>query len=132
MGTLDAAVRGAARTALALFGKEVTYRYLDTGAYDSATDSAPQVYDDVTVHAVREPYKSRFGEVLSGDVREGDRKVTIAAAELEAAAAALTRARSEPEPGDLLVMDGATWQVIHVDRQDATDEAAIYAIHVRK
>jgi hypothetical protein len=87
---------------LARFGGEAVLRRLRKSAYDPAAGRATRIATDYNLRALAGSY--RLGQVDGSLIRSDDRRVL-----LEAAGDA-----PAPQPGDRLIMDGATYAIVAV------------------
>ncbi len=117
--SLDAAVRKAAKTVLAKFGTSTVIRRVTGTAYDPTTRTMAPVTTDTTVKGRFEDYTDRQ---FSETIKAGDRKLTIAAADL-----AYT-----PTPAEKVVSAGIIYQIVTVKQEMATDQAALYTLQLRR
>lgn len=116
---LDAPLRKAASTVLSKLGTSIAIRRVTSTAYSTVTRSMMPVTQDFTVKGRLDEYTDRQ---LSDTVRAGDRKLTIAAADLT----------FEPTVDDQAVIAGTIYEVIRVMTELATDQAAIYVMQLRR
>lgn len=117
--SLDSPLRKVAQTVLKHFGTDVTFRRVTGTAYSTTTRTMAPTTADTTVKARIDEYKDRE---LSDTIHAGDRKITVAAADL-----AYT-----PSVDDLVVIATVVYTVIRVEPQLATDQAAIHVVQVRR
>jgi hypothetical protein len=119
MANLDAVMRKAATTVVGKFGTDVTIRRVTATAYSPSAGTMAPVTVDTTIKGRIEEYRDRQ---LSDTIRAGDRKVTIAAADIALA----------PTIEDQVVVAGLGYNVVNVTREMATDLAAIYVLQLRR
>ena len=108
-----------ARRLIAERGKPITLRRLEPASYSTATG---QITATVTDHAVRAVIEEYGAHQIQGLVRQGDRKVLMAADGL-----ALT-----PRPGDQIVLDGETFTAVRVEGIFAGALPAVYTLQIRR
>lgn len=117
--TLDAPLRKVAQSVLAKFGTSVTIRRVTGTSYSTTTRSMVPTTADTVVKGRLDEYLDReLGEV----VHVGDRKLTIAAADLT----------FTPTVDDKVVIATLVYEVIRVQSDIATDAAAIYVMQIRR
>lgn len=119
MGRLDAPLRKAAQKVLGAFGQDVTIRTVTGTAYNVTTRTMTPTTADVTVAGRLDNYRDRE---LLGTIRAGDRKLTIAAADVSAI----------PTVADKVVIASTVWDIIDVLPEQATDQAALYVLQLRR
>lgn len=118
--SLDTQLRRVARTVLRRVGTVVTFRQVTVGTYSYLSGTATPTTTDTAVRARVEDYTERE---LSGTVLLGDKRVIIAAVDLE----------TPPRAHDLVVFedDGPEWDVVRVVTHYAQHEPALYELQVR-
>lgn len=129
MGALDKIPSLAARQ-FAKFGTTVIYQTVTQGAYDPATATVSQSVSKQTIKGIVEDYSiglRMIQQMGSSDapgtsIREGDKKVTIAAFGFTGV----------PVNGDKLTVGIDTYAVIGVTTVYASDVVALYALHCRR
>ena len=112
--TLATSLRATASKLMAKFGGTATIRRVTTGTYNPVTGTASESTSDTTVKGVVEDVNAREVNDL---VQAGDRRLTIAAADVNAA----------PTTADKVVISNVVHQVIRVttieqDNQPITHE----------
>ena len=112
--TLATSLRATASKLMAKFGGTATIRRVTTGTYNPVTGTASESISDTTVKGVVEDVNAREVNDL---VQAGDRRLTIAAADVNAA----------PTTADKVVISNVVHQVIRVttieqDNQPITHE----------
>ena len=118
MANLDIAMRAVGKTILGTFGTDVTMRRVLTGEYNTTTGAPIRTEIDKTVKGRLDEYHNReIGET----VQVGDRKLTIAAADLT----------FNPSSADEVVINDEIYRVVNVKSTQATDEAAIHEMQIR-
>lgn len=116
---LDAPLRKVAHTVLAMFGTSVTLRRVSGTAYNTATGTMAPTTSDTVVKARLDEYRDRE---LSDLIHAGDRKVTLAAADLSFL----------PTIDDLVVIASLEYEVLRVQSELGTDQAVLYILQVRR
>lgn len=116
---LDAPLRTVAQTILRTFGTSVTLRRVTGTAYNTSTGTMTPTTSDTVVKARIDEYRDRE---LSDTIHAGDRKVTVAAADLS----------FTPTVDDVLLIASVPYDVIRVQPELATDLAAIHVLQVRR
>jgi len=111
---LAGSLRKTASKLMSKFGGDVTIRVITVGAYNPTTGTASESTADTTVKGVLEDVNAREVNDL---VQAGDRRLTIAAADVSAA----------PTTADKVVISSVVHQVIRVttieqDNQPITHE----------
>lgn len=100
------------------FGGDVTFRVITVGAYDPATGTAGETTSDTTVKGVIEDVSVRE---INDLVQAGDRKLTVAAADLSAA----------PKIADKVLISGVTHQIIRVETIEQDNRAITHELILR-
>lgn len=124
---LDAPLRKVARAVLRTFGTTVTVRRVTAAAYNTATGTMTPTISDTVVKARIDEYTDRelgFSVATQAGqlIRAGDRKVTIAAADLS----------FTPSVDDQVVIAAVEYEIIRVQPELATNQAAIHVLQVRR
>lgn len=125
--SLDTPLRKVAQTVLKRFGTDVTFRRVTGAAYNTSTGTMTPTTADTTVKARIDEYTDRelgfsVATQTAPPVRAGDRKVTVAAADLS----------YTPTVDDRVVIATLVYDIIRVQPQLATDLAAIHIVQVRR
>jgi hypothetical protein len=125
MGILDGALRGVAATLMGQFGTSAILRTA-TGGYDPATGVTTLAPTDVPVRGTLEAYPELQmlggGRATDEGILRGDKKFTLAA-----------QGVPKPKPAvHRLVIGDVVWNIVKVDPQMATDQAALYVLQVRR
>lgn len=103
------------------FGRLVTLRRVTAGTLDTATDTITGAgTTDATVKAVVLDYQQR--EIDGDMVIRGDKRVLIAAADLDSA----------PAKSDRIIDGGVTYQIENVEIVGPGDTDLLYKLQVRK
>ena len=100
------------------FGGDATIRTVTTGAYDPVTGTASESVSDATVKGVVEDVNAREVNDL---VQAGDRRLTIAAADVNAA----------PTSADRVIISGVTYQVVRIATIDQDNQPITYELILR-
>jgi len=100
------------------FGGDVTVRVITVGAYNPVTGTASETTSDTTVKGVLEDVTLREVNEL---VQAGDRKLTVAAADLSSA----------PTTADKILIGGVTHQVIRVVTIEQDNQAITHELILR-
>lgn len=117
---LDTPLRKVAQTVLRKFGTDVTFTHSTPGTYDPATGTAADpATTSVTVKGRIDDYRARE---LSDTVRATDKKLSIAAADLDSA----------PDVDDSVTVAGSVYDIVRVEPVMATDLDALYVIQLRR
>src|SRR6188768_3855579 len=104
MTALDTRARNTAERMIDKFGKVMSLNRATVGAYDPSTGNATETPSLTTIKGVvSKPSPIAFGMGLA---QRGDMKVLVAAQPLDTLV---------PAPGDELIFDSKTWQVVSVD-----------------
>lgn len=117
--SLDTPLRKVAQTVLKQFGTSVTFRRVTGTAYNTTTRTMTPTTADTVVKGRLDEYKDRE---LSDTIHAGDRKLTVAAADL-----AYT-----PSVDDKVVIATVMYDIVRVEPQLATDLAAIHVVQLRR
>ena len=100
------------------FGGDATIRTATTGVYNPVTGTASESTSDTTVKGVVEDVNAR--EV--GDlIQAGDRRLTIAAADISAA----------PTSADRVIISGVTYQVVRIATIEQDNQPITYELILR-
>lgn len=120
MGRLDRPLRKVAQTVLKQFGTDVTFTSSTPGGYDPATgtvsDAATSSY---TVKGRLDEYQARE---LNDTIQVGDRRLTIAAADVNTA----------PDVNDSVTVAGVAYDIVRVENVMGTDENVYYVLQLRR
>lgn len=123
MSAIDTIARAQAKSAIAKYGKRLTFRALTTGAHDAVTHSPGVVEAVYTLRGLLEEYALR--EVDGTNVMRGDMKVTVAAKDNEV-----------PKVGWTVDLDVAVpparFTIIAVGAVYSGEQVALYICQVRK
>lgn len=125
--SLDSPLRRVAQKVLATFGTSVTIRRVTGTAYNTTTRTMTPTTADTTVKARIDEYTDRelgfsVATQTAPPIRAGDRKVTVAAADLAYV----------PSVDDKVMIATLIYDVIRVQPELATDLAAIHVLQVRR
>ena len=116
--TLATPLRKVATKLMSKFGGDVTLRTVTPGIYNPTTGTASEATSDVTIKGVLEDVSAR--EV--GDlIQAGDRRLTIAAADVSAA----------PTTADRVIISGATYQVVRITTIEQDNQPITYELILR-
>ena len=100
------------------FGGDVTLRTVTTGIYNPTTGTASEVTSDASIKGVLEDVTNR--EV--GDlIQAGDRRLTIAAADVTAA----------PTTANRIIISGVTYQVVRIATIEQDNQPITYELILR-
>jgi hypothetical protein len=116
--TLASPLRKVASKLMARFGGVVTLRSVTTGVYNATTGTISETVTDTTVRGVLEDVNAREVNEL---VQAGDKRLTIAAADIAAA----------PKTADRVVIGGISHQIIRVDTIEQDNTAITYELILR-
>ena len=116
---LDAPLRKVAQSVLGKFGTSVAIRRVTGTAYNTTTGTMIPTTVDTVVKGRLDEYTDRQ---LSDTIRAGDRKLTIAAADLTI----------PPTVDDTVVIAMLVYEVVRVVSEQATDLSAIHVLQVRR
>ena len=98
---LAGSLRKTATKLMSKFGGDVTLRTVTPGVYNPTTGTASEATSDASIKGVLQDVSAR--EV--GDlIQAGDRRLTIAAADVNAA----------PTTADRIIINGVTYQVVRI------------------
>ena len=100
------------------FGGDATIRTVTTGAYDPVTGTASESVSDATVKGVLEDVSAREVNDL---IQAGDRRLTIAAADVNAA----------PTTADRVIISGVTYQVVRITTIEQDNQPITYELILR-
>ena len=116
--TLATSLRATASKLMAKFGGTATIRSVTTGTYNPVTGTASESISDTTVKGVVEDVNAREVNDL---VQAGDRRLTIAAADVNAA----------PTTADKVVISSVVHQVIRVTTIEQDNQPITYELILR-
>ena len=116
--TLATSLRATASKLMAKFGGTATIRRVTTGTYNPVTGTASESISDTTVKGVVEDVNAREVNDL---VQAGDRRLTIAAADVNAA----------PTTADKVVISSVVHQVIRVTTIEQDNQPITYELILR-
>lgn len=115
---LAGSLRKTATKLMSKFGGDVTLRTVTTGIYNPTTGTASEVTSDASIKGVLEDVNAR--EV--GDlIQAGDRRLTIAAADVSAA----------PTTADRLVIQGQIFQIVRIATIEQDNQPITYELILR-
>ena len=115
---LAGSLRKTASKLMSKFGGDATIRTVTTGVYNPVTGTASESTSDTTVKGVVEDVSAR--EV--GDlIQAGDRRLTIAAADVTAA----------PTTADRIIISGVTYQVVRITTIEQDNQPITYELILR-
>jgi len=115
---LAGSLRKTASKLMSKFGGDVTIRVIIVGAYNPTTGTASESTADTTVKGVLEDVNAREVNDL---IQAGDRRLTIAAADVSAA----------PTTADRIIISGVTYQVIRVTTIEQDNQPITYELILR-
>lgn len=118
MGILDGPLRNVAQTLLSKFGQNAKLKRVTTGVFQAENDAVANTNVAVPVKAL---VPSSISKEAKGLVKEGDKVVLIAAAEVGVA----------PQPKDLFELDGREHEIALVTPTMSGDQAALYELVLR-
>ena len=115
---LAGSLRKTASKLMSKFGGDVTLRTVTPGVYNPTTGTASEATSDTSVKGVLEDVNAR--EV--GDlIQAGDRRLTIAAADISAA----------PTSADRVIISGVTYQVVRIATIEQDNQPITYELILR-
>jgi hypothetical protein len=116
--TLATSLRATASKLMAKFGGTATIRRVTNGTYNPVTGTASESTSDTTVKGVVEDVNAREVNDL---VQAGDRRLTIAAADVNAA----------PTTSDRIIISGVTYQVVRIATIEQDNQPITYELILR-
>jgi hypothetical protein len=116
--TLAIPLRKVASKLMARFGGTITLRSVTIGVYNATTGTISETVVDTTVRGVLEDVNLREVNEL---VQAGDKRLTIAAADIAAA----------PKTADRVVISNITHQIIRVQTIEQDNTAITYELILR-
>jgi len=116
--TLATPLRKVATKLMSKFGGDVTLRTVTPGVYNPTTGTASEVTSDVIIKGVLEDVNAREVNDL---IQAGDRRLTIAAADVSAA----------PTTADRVVISSVVHQVIRVTTIEQDNQPITYELILR-
>lgn len=117
--SLDSALQSVASRVLTIFGTSVTIRRVTVGTYSTATRSQAPTNTDYMVKGRLDNYTDKE---IQGTIQAGDRKLTIAAADVVFV----------PVPHDKAVIGSVPFDVVAVTREQVVDSPALYILQIRQ
>ena len=115
---LAGSLRKTATKLMSKFGGDVTLRTVTPGIYNPTTGTASEVTSDTSIKGVLQDVSTR--EV--GDlIQAGDRRLTIAAADVNAA----------PTTADRIIISGVTYQVVRIATIEQDNQPITYELILR-
>ena len=115
---LAGSLRKTAAKLMSKFGGNVTLRTVAPGVYNPTTGTASEVAADVTIKGVLEDVSAREVNDL---IQAGDRRLTIAAADVNAA----------PTTSDRVIISGVTYQVVRIATIEQDNQPITYELILR-
>ncbi len=116
--TLATPLRKVATKLMSKFGGDATIRTVTTGVYNPTTGTTSETTSDVTIKGVLEDVSAReVGDVIQA----GDRRLTIAAADVAAA----------PTTADRIIISGVTYQVVRIATIEQDNQPITYELILR-
>ena len=116
--TLSSSLRKTASKLMSKFGGNVTLRTVAPGVYNPTTGTASEATSDVTIKGVLEDVSAREVNDL---IQAGDRRLTIAAADVNAA----------PTTADRIIISGVTYQVVRIATIEQDNQPITYELILR-
>ncbi len=118
---LDAPLKKVAKSVLDRFGTSTALRRVTSTAYNPATRKMAPVTTDIALKGRFFQYTDR--QMLANpSIKAGDRGLYIAAADLPAPLVV----------SDKIVKDGIAYEIVRSEAMQATDEAAMYELQLRR
>jgi hypothetical protein len=115
---LAGSLRKAAVKLMSKFGGDVTLRTVTLGVYNPTTGTASETTSDVTIKGVLEDVNAREVNDL---IRAGDRRLTIAAADVSAA----------PTTADRVIISSVAYQVVRIATIEQDNQPITYELILR-
>jgi hypothetical protein len=115
---LAGSLRKTATKLMIKFGGDVTLRTVTTGIYNPTTGTASEVTSDTSIKGVLEDVNAREVNDL---IQAGDRRLTIAAADVSAA----------PTTADRIIISGVTYQVVRIATIEQDNQPITYELILR-
>jgi hypothetical protein len=119
--SLDAPLRKVAKSVLAKFGTGLAIRRVTGSAYSPATRSMNPQTTDTEIKGRFFQYTDRQ-MAANPSIKAGDRGLEIAAADVPAT----------PKISDKIVYDSSVFDIVNIETIQATDEAALYVLQLRR
>ena len=116
--TLATPLRKVATKLMSKFGGDVTLRTIATGIYNPTTGTASEVTSDASIKGVLEDVNAREVNDL---IQAGDRRLTIAAADVTAA----------PTTADRLIIQGKVFQIVRIATIEQDNQPITYELILR-
>lgn len=111
-----------AQRLLARFGKAITVRKQQAGAYDPATSSVSINNVDTVAQGVLLEYKDGQANAPGTMIQVGDKKLLLSPANFSA----------DPIASDLVLADGATWNIVKVKALRPAGVTVLYELQLRR
>ena len=115
---LAGSLRKTATKLMSKFGGDITLRTVTPGIYNPTTGTASEVAADVTIKGVLEDVSAREVNDL---IQAGDRRLTIAAADVTAA----------PTTADRIIISGVAYQVVRIATIEQDNQPITYELILR-
>jgi hypothetical protein len=115
---LAGSLRKTAAKLMSKFGGDVTLRTVTPGVYNPTTGTASEVTSDASIKGVLEDVNAREVNDL---IQAGDRRLTIAAADVNAA----------PTTADRIIISGVTYQVVRIAAIEQDNQPITYELILR-
>jgi hypothetical protein len=115
---LAGSLRKTAAKLMSKFGGNVTLRTVTPGVYNPTTGTASEATSDVTIKGVLEDVSAREVNDL---IQAGDRRLTIAAADVNAA----------PTTADRIIISGVTYQIVRIATIEQDNQPITYELILR-
>lgn len=104
------------------YGTTVTYKRETPGTFDPATQTETgEVETTASLKVVIEDYRAHE---VAGPIRYGDKKVIVSDSDINIF--------TEPQADDIIVLDGTSYRVVHVQGYSAGDDVVGYSLQVRR
>jgi hypothetical protein len=116
--TLATPLRKVATKLMSKLGGDATIRTVTTGVYNPTTGTTSETTSDVTIKGVLEDVSARE---VSDLIQAGDRRLTIAAADVAAA----------PTTADRIIISGVTYQVVRIATIEQDNQPITYELILR-
>mgnify|MGYP000547244235 FL=1 len=115
---LAGSLRKTATKLMSKFGGDVTLRTVTPGIYNPTTGTASEVTADASIKGVLQDVSAREVNDL---IQAGDRRLTIAAADVNAA----------PATADRVIISGVTYQVVRIATIEQDNQPITYELILR-
>ena len=102
------------------FGRDITHRKINEGAYDTATGTTSNTNTDTTVKAVDLDFKNNGNRYFTDNVQANDRYALVSAGV------------ASIDVSDQLIIGSVTWNIVNVKTLSPAGTNVLFTCHIRK